>query len=88
MGWPGVKNGALLALIQDSGFQIFGTCDQNLQFQQTLSAFSFAAVVLRVPNKKMETLLPLVPDLLALFPLAQPGQAYLVERPPVAESTD
>lgn len=79
MGWAGVKNGTLLGLIQGSGFEAFLTCDQNLEHQQNLLERSFAVVVIRVPNKRMETLLPLVPQLLALLPTAQPGQVYHVE---------
>ena len=79
MGWAGIKNGSLLGLIQTGGFEVFLTCDRNLEYQQNLSARPFAVAVFRVPNKRMQTLLPLVPQLLALLPTMQAGQVYHVE---------
>ncbi len=80
MGWAGIQNGKLLALIQGTGCEVLLTCDQNMEYQQNLGAQSFATVVFRVPNKKMETLIPLVPQLLALLPTVRPGQVYHVEK--------
>lgn len=71
-------DGKLLALIYGSGCEVFLTCDQNMEYQQNLGAQPFAAVVFRAPNKKMETLIPLVPQLLALLPTVRPGQVYYV----------
>lgn len=79
MGWAGIKNGTLLGLVEEEGFEVFLTCDQNLEYQQTLGRRPFAIVVFKVPNKRMETLLPLVPQLLALLPTVQPGLVYHVE---------
>lgn len=45
MGWAGVKNGALLALAQ-SQFDVFVTVDRNLSYQQDLSNFDIALIVL------------------------------------------
>jgi len=73
MGWAGIQNGKLLALIQGSGCEVFLTCDQNMEYQQNLGAQPFATVMFRVPNKKMETLIPLVPQLLALLLAVRPG---------------
>ena len=81
MGWAGIQNGKLLALVRASGFDVFLTCDQNLEYQQNLTTLPFAVVVFRVPDKKMETLIPLVPQLLALLPTVQPGTAYHVGKP-------
>ena len=79
MGWAGIKNGTLLGLVEEEGFEVFLTCDQNLEYQQTLSRRPFAIIVFKVSNKRMETLLPLVPQLLALLSTAQPGQTYHIE---------
>lgn len=32
IGWKGMKNGELLALLRPSGFEVFLTCDKNIQF--------------------------------------------------------
>jgi len=44
-GWAGKKNGELLALAAKT-YQVFITVDRNLYFQQNLSAFSIAVLVL------------------------------------------
>jgi hypothetical protein len=35
MGWSGVKNGKLMTLCVENGFEILLTIDKNLQHQQT-----------------------------------------------------
>ena len=79
MGWAGIQNGKLLALVRTSGCEVFLTCDQNMEYQQNLSTMPCAVVVFRVPNKKMDTLLPLVPQLLALLTTVSPGNVYHVD---------
>lgn len=36
-GWAGFKNGDLLRVAADAGFEVFVTADRNLQFQQNLA---------------------------------------------------
>ena len=45
MGWATIKNGELLALASEH-FDAFVTVDRNLSFQQNISAFKIAVVVL------------------------------------------
>ena len=45
MGWAGIKNGQLLALAGVE-FDVFITVDRNLSFQQNLSQFNIAVIVL------------------------------------------
>jgi len=46
LGWAGKKNGELLALADEAGFEILVTTDQNLLHQQDLSARKMAVFVL------------------------------------------
>ncbi len=62
-GWSGVKNGKLLALAA-TRFDVFLTADQNLEFQQNLSTLPIAVLVLVVRNNRIESIDPLIPDLL------------------------
>ena len=39
MGWQGVKNGPLLLLMIENGFQAFLTFDKNLQHQQNFKTY-------------------------------------------------
>ena len=45
MGWASVKNGRLLTQAQAS-FDVFLTCDQNLEYQQNLKGWKIAVLVL------------------------------------------
>ena len=63
MGWAGVKNGKLLNLALESKFSIFLTADQNLQYQQNISASGIAVIVIKVFSTRIENILPLVPQI-------------------------
>ena len=62
-GWSGVKNGKLLALAA-TRFDVFLTMDQNLEFQQNMSALPLSVLVVRAASNRIEHLLPLVPVIL------------------------
>src|SRR6266542_4012666 len=63
-GWSGVENGELLRLAA-TRFDIFITADQNLQFQQNLSALPITVAVLVARNNKPESLQTPAADLLS-----------------------
>jgi predicted nuclease of predicted toxin-antitoxin system len=72
MGWAGKSNGDLLALARGH-FDVFLTADQNLEYQQRLSASDVAIVILAAPSNRYEDLKSLVPrvlDVLAKHPAA------------------
>jgi hypothetical protein len=46
MGWVGLSNGDLLDQAAKAGAEVFITCDQNIPFQQNLTASLIAVVVL------------------------------------------
>jgi predicted nuclease of predicted toxin-antitoxin system len=54
-GWSGAKNGELpeLAAVR---FDLFVTADQNLQYQQNLSALPIAVAVLVARDNQLESL--------------------------------
>ena len=77
MGWATIKNGELLALASKY-FDAFVTVDRNLSFQQDISAFKIAVVVLRAKTNRLADIRPLVPDLLAVLPDLKPGTSTSV----------
>ena len=77
MGWAGVKNGALLALVTGN-FDLFVTVDRNLAFQNRVMQLSFAVVVLRAHTNRLADLRPLVPELMRAIGRAQPGALFQV----------
>ena len=77
MGWAGIKNGQLIAPAQ-AEFDVFITVDQNLSFQQNLSQFDIAVIVLQASSNRLADLKPLTAKILAIVITAARGQATTV----------
>jgi len=73
MGWSSAKNGKLLDLAE-SRFDVLLTADQSLPFQQHLSNRQIAVIVLAGLDNLLETLQPLVADVLRALETIEPGQ--------------
>jgi hypothetical protein len=78
MGWAGIENGELLALVREAGFEAFVTVDQNLPYQQNLRNAGLRVVVLQARSNKLQDLQPLVPSLLEALHRLQPGEMLRV----------
>ena len=50
MQWGGMKNGALLQLIEREGFHVFLTGDKNMENQQRLEGRPFAVLIMSAIN--------------------------------------
>ena len=62
-GWLGKKNGELLKLIANNGFEIFVTVVRNLPYQQNLDKFRFTIFILCAVDNRRDTLKMLIPKL-------------------------
>ena len=62
-GWSGLENGELLRTAAGQ-FELFLTADQNIEFQQNLRELPMAVIVLVAVNNRLDTLRPLLPELL------------------------
>lgn len=60
-GWAGLTNGKLLEKAQQH-FDVFLTRDRNLSFQQNLSAFVIAVVVLEAGSTRLSDTMQLMPQ--------------------------
>ena len=76
-GWAALTNGDLLARAEHE-FEAFVTVDRSLPFQQDLSRFSVAIIVLRAPSNRVTDLRGLIPQLLAALPAAKRGEVTWV----------
>jgi predicted nuclease of predicted toxin-antitoxin system len=76
-GWAGLKNGALLRAASQE-FEVLVTADSNLEFQQNPATLPIAVIVLLAVNNRIETLRPLVPDVMEALKTIQPGQLVRV----------
>ena len=63
MGWTSLSNGALLRQAA-AAFDALLTADQNIEFQQNLKTLPMAVVVLVADSNRLESLEPLVPEIL------------------------
>lgn len=60
-GWGSTKDGKLLELAQEE-FDVLLTADKNLPYQQNLSRFDLAIVVLAGPSNRYEELAALMDE--------------------------
>ena len=73
MGWSGLTNGDLLERAEQE-FDVFLTGDRNLTFQQTLSRFDLAVVILHAESIQLRHTLPLMSKVLIVLPTIRSGQ--------------
>ena len=71
MGWSGLRNGDLLKKAEDE-FDVFLTADSNLTFQQNLSKFDLAVIVLEPQSTRMVDTLPLMSQVLEVLETIKP----------------
>jgi hypothetical protein len=67
MGWASKRNGELLRLAALE-FDVFLTVDRGLQYQQNLSAFNIAVVVMVAQGNTLLDLQPWMPKVLETLP--------------------
>ena len=71
MGWTSLNNGALLKQAA-ADFDAVLTADQNIEFQQNLKTLPIAVIVLVAESNRLESLEPLVVDLLQALEVLEP----------------
>lgn len=72
-GLAGKKNGELLTLAEEAGFDIFLTIDRGIEFQQNLKSRHIAVLLVRARSSRLKDLLPHVPEILNKLGSPQPG---------------
>jgi hypothetical protein len=77
VGWNGLKNGELLRVAEDAGFEVFITADKKLSYQQNLKGRSLALVVLSTLD--WEIMKPYLSKIVVAVDAAVAGSFQLVE---------
>jgi hypothetical protein len=77
MGWASKRNGELLA-VAASAFDVFLTADRNLSYQQDVSVFNIAVIVLVAQSNRIDDLRPLAPRVLEVLTTAKRGAVTIV----------
>ncbi len=78
MGWKGIRNGELLARMEQERIDAFITGGRNLQFQQHLPAARVAVVVLAARSTRLAETMPLMAEVLTQLPTLRPGTVTFV----------
>lgn len=69
--WTSLSNGALLRQAAET-FDVLITADRNIEFQQNLATLPMAIIVLVADSNRLESLEPLIPDVLELLKTLSP----------------
>ncbi len=78
-GWDTLKNGELLNVAEEAGFEVFVTPDKNIRYQQNLAGRKIAVVV--VGNPQWPVLRLHVERVVAAVNAATPGSYAEVDVP-------
>ncbi|MEO8085779.1 MAG: DUF5615 family PIN-like protein [Bacteroidota bacterium] len=79
MGWNSLRNGQLMKVAIEQGFDMLLTIDKNLEFQQNLKAYQISIVIFDVPRSKIELILPLIPKFNEQLSSFEKGKAYRIK---------
>lgn len=77
MQWDSYDNGRLLNVAQ-AEFDVLLTTDTHLYRQQNVAAYDLAAIVLRAYQNSIESLAPLMEQVMKLMEQANPGEIHYV----------
>ena len=78
MGWASIVNGELIKLAE-AQFDVFVTVDRGILYQQNLRSTKLGFIVLRAQSNRLEDLLPLVSDMLAVLAGVKAGDIVQLE---------
>jgi hypothetical protein len=78
-GFSGTKNGELLALAEQSGFQVFLTIDRGLEYQQNLLSRRIAVILVRCKTGPLAELLLKGPEIIKAIASARPASLTKIE---------
>jgi len=67
MGWASERNGELLALARDHGFDALITADKNMEYQQNSKSLPLTVIVMAPLFNRLSDLVPLVPSVVRLL---------------------
>ena len=80
MKWNGIKNGKLMSLCIDNGFELLLTIDKNLMFQQNLDKYQLTIAVFDCLTSKLEEFVLFVPSFESQVYNLEKHKAYIIEK--------
>jgi predicted nuclease of predicted toxin-antitoxin system len=76
-GWNSKRNGELIKLMIDDGFEILITFDQNITFQQNLTKYPICLIVLKAQINTYQALMKFVPQVRSILS-EKPGKRTII----------
>jgi len=67
MNWSSKRNGELISLASDNGFDALITADKNMEYQQNSESLPIAVIVMAPLFNRLSDLTPLVPKVVSLL---------------------
>jgi hypothetical protein len=86
MGWEELENGDLLDAAEKDGFAVMLTADKSIKKQQTIAGRSIALLVLRAPNNKLKTHIPMMPEVIQALLAIEAGQVVEIFHPDMKQT--
>ena len=77
-GFAGKRNGELLYLADQDGFEVFVTVDRGIEYEQNLARHKIAVIMLRTKSSRLVDLIPHVPEILRLLKSIKSGELIRV----------
>jgi predicted nuclease of predicted toxin-antitoxin system len=77
VGWANTKNGKLLRLAEEAGFDVLATADKNLYHQQNFTGLRLSTIV--IPSNRKRKVRESVPAFLQSLENARAGQKIVME---------
>ena len=78
MGWGGLVNGKLLKAACEE-FDVLISGDKNMQYQQNEALLPMSVITLVAPNNRIESFLPLLPELLKVLSKLEQKKFYQIK---------
>ena len=81
-GWKGLKNGALLQHMRDTGYEALITVDRRMEYQQNIPRSGLGMIVLHARRARIQELAPLAPAIAEALDGLEPGTIVHLSSPP------
>ena len=78
LGWAGKKNGDLLSLAEESGFQVFIILDRGMAYQHNVTGRGIGILLIRAKSSRLVDVAVRAPDILQAIASIESGQVVVV----------
>jgi predicted nuclease of predicted toxin-antitoxin system len=79
-GFAGKRNGELLQLAENAGFDVLLTVDRGIEYQLNMRGRKISVLILSSRSSRLRDLIPLIPHCLETLSVLRPGEIAKVGR--------